>query len=346
MANPSTPTKGERPLWVKMVAKYQTPDTRAALWQVATSFLPFLAFQALTVFALKVSFWLALPLAVVAAGFLMRVFIILHDCGHGSFFKNQKWNDALGVIAGVLVFTPYFHWRHSHAIHHAGSGDLDRRGIGDVDTLTVREFNALPWYRQLWYRIYRNPVVMFFIGAPLLFMILHRFSYGDYPARERHSVHWTNLGILLVGLAWSALAGWQAYLIMQALVMWIASVVGVWLFYVQHNFEETYWKPHPEWDYYTASLKGSSYYKLPKILQWFSGNIGFHHVHHLSPKIPNYQLERCFRENPVFHDVSTLTLRTSFKSLSWRLWDEDLQRMVGFARAAEVRRLAKAEVSA
>lgn len=346
MANPSTPTKGEKPLWVKMVAKYQAPDTRAALWQVATSFLPFLGFQALTVFALKISIWLALPLGVVAAGFLMRVFIILHDCGHGSFFKNQKWNDALGVIAGVLVFTPYFHWRHSHAIHHAGSGDLDRRGIGDVDTLTVREFNALPWYRQLWYRIYRNPVVMFFIGAPLLFMILHRFSYGDYPARERRSVHWTNLGILLVGLAWSALAGWQAYLIMQALVMWIASVVGVWLFYVQHNFEETYWKPHPEWDYYTASLKGSSYYKLPKILQWFSGNIGFHHVHHLSPKIPNYQLERCFRENPVFHDVSTLTLRSSFKSLSWRLWDEDLQRMVGFARAAEVRRLAKAEARA
>jgi omega-6 fatty acid desaturase (delta-12 desaturase) len=325
-------------LWVKTVAKYQKPDTRIALWQVFSSFAPFFLTQALAYVSLRYSYWLALALAVLSAGFLMRIFIILHDCGHGSFFKSQKWNDALGVVCGVLTYTPYFHWRHSHAIHHAGSGDLDRRGIGDVTTLTVREYNALPWHRRLGYRLYRHPVVMFLIGAPLLFVVFHRLPYHNFPKRERHSVHWTNLGILLVSAGMMALMGWREYLLIQAPMMWIASVLGVWMFYVQHQFEETYWKPHPEWDYFTASLKGSSYYQLPKILQWFTGNIGFHHIHHLSPKIPNYMLEKCFRENPLFHDVSTLTIRSSLKTLAWRLWDEDLQRMVGFARAHEARR--------
>lgn len=344
---PSLPQgKTGKPLWAKVVAQYQAPDTRAALWQVFSSFAPFFLLQALMAVVLPYSLWLTLALAVPAAGFLMRIFIILHDCGHGSFLKSQKWNDRIGFIAGVLVFTPYFHWRHSHAIHHAGSGDLDRRGIGDVDTLTVREYNALPWHRRLAYRIYRHPIVMFLIGAPLLFLVFHRFAHQEFPARERRSVLWTNLGILLVGLAMSAALGWQAYLLIQGSIMWLASIAGVWMFYVQHQFEETYWKPHPEWDYYTASLKGSSYYKLPKVLQWFTGNIGFHHIHHLSPKIPNYQLERCFRENPVFHDVSTLTLASSFKTLAWRLWDEDLQRLVGFARAAEVSRQQKAQARA
>jgi omega-6 fatty acid desaturase (delta-12 desaturase) len=340
MKSPATsaPGKAGKPSWVKVVARYQTPDTRIALWQVFSSFAPYFLMQALMFVSLRYSYWLTLLLAFPTAGFLMRIFIILHDCGHGSFFKNQKWNDVLGVISGVLAFTPYFHWRHSHAIHHAGSGDLDRRGIGDVQTLTVREYNALPWHRRLGYRLYRHPVIMFVFGAPLLFLVFHRFSYHDFPARERHSVHWTNLGLLLVGLAASALIGWREYLLIQVPIMWIGSVVGVWMFYVQHQFEETYWKPHPEWDYFTASLKGSSYYKLPRVLQWFTGNIGFHHVHHLSPKIPNYQLERCFRENLIFHDVSTLTLWSSFKTLTWRLWDEDLGRMVGFARARAVRR--------
>jgi omega-6 fatty acid desaturase (delta-12 desaturase) len=339
---PTTPPgKANKPLWAKVVAKYQTPDTRAALWQAATSIVPYFLMQALMAWSLQYSYWLTLALSFLAAGFMMRVFIVLHDCGHGSFFKNQKWNDAVGFVCGVLTYTPYFHWRHSHAIHHASSGDLDRRGIGDVTTLTVREYNALPWHRRIGYRIYRHPIVMFLVGAPLLFLVFHRLPYGDFPARERHSVHWTTLAIAGLAALMMALMGWREYLLVQLPIMWIGTVVGVWMFYVQHQFEETYWKPHPEWDYYTASLKGSSYYKLPKLLQWFTGNIGFHHIHHLSPKIPNYRLEQCFRENPVFHDVSTLTLGSSFKTLAWRLWDEDQQRLVGFARAAEVSRLEK-----
>ncbi len=343
MTSPTTVAQGKagRPLWTKIVAQYQTPDTRAALWQVATSIGLFLLFQALGAFSARYSVWLTLACAVLAAGFMMRTFIVLHDCGHGSFFKNQKWNDAFGVICGVLTYTPYFHWRHSHAIHHATSGDLDRRGIGDVPTLTVREYNALPWHRRLGYRVYRHPIVLFIIGAPLLFLVLHRFDYGDFPARERASVHWTTLAIAGLTAAMMALFGWREYLLVQIPIVWIGTVTGVWMFYLQHQFEETYWKPHPEWDYYQASLKGSSYYQLPKVLQWFTGNIGFHHIHHLSPKIPNYQLERCFRENPVFHDVSTLTLWSSFRTLGWRLWDEESQRLVGFARAAEVSRLEK-----
>jgi omega-6 fatty acid desaturase (delta-12 desaturase) len=269
---------------------------------------------------------------------MMRIFIILHDCGHGSFFKSQKWNDVVGVIAGVLTYTPYFQWRHSHAIHHAGSGDLDRRGIGDVPTLTVREYNALSWRKRLAYRLTRHPLIMFILGAPFLFVFWHRFPEKKFPRREQQNVHWTNLGVALLTLSTCALVGWREYLLVQVPIVWIGTTIGVWMFYIQHQFEETYWKPHPEWDYFTASLKGSSYYQLPKVLQWFTGNIGFHHIHHLSPKIPNYLLEKCFRENALFHDVSTLTIASSLKTLAWRLWDEDLQRMVGFARAHEVRR--------
>jgi omega-6 fatty acid desaturase (delta-12 desaturase) len=346
LSTQAAPSKEVQTLWVKTVARYQTPDTRTALWQIFSSVVPFFLMQALAYVCLSYSYWLTLALTILSSGFLMRIFIILHDCGHGSFFKSQKWNDAVGAVCGVLTYTPYFQWRHSHAIHHAGSGDLDRRGIGDVTTLTVREYNALPWRKRLEYRVYRNPIVMFLIGAPLLFLVFHRFPYHAFPKRERNSVHWTNLGLLLMTLGMMALVGWREYLLVHLPMMWVASIVGVWMFYVQHQFEETYWKPHPEWDYFTASIKGSSYYKLPKVLQWFTGNIGFHHIHHLSPKIPNYMLEKCFRENSMFQDVSTLTIGSSLKTLAWRLWDEDLQRMVGFARARAARRTLQSQASA
>ncbi len=325
--------------WVKVVARYQKPDTRAALWQVFSSFAPLFALQALMYFSLQWSYWLTLALSVLAAGFMVRIFIILHDCGHGSFLKSQKWNDIVGSICGAFVFTAYFQWRHGHAIHHATSGDLDRRGIGDIDTLTVREYNALSRWGRLRYRLYRHPVTIFLIGAPLLFIIGQRFTDKSLPRRERYSVYYTNAGIAAIAIVMSLLIGWREYLLIMLPSFYLASVTGVWMFYLQHQFEETYWKPHPDWDYFDASIKGSSYYKLPKILQWFTGNIGFHHIHHLSPKIPNYMLERCFRENAMFQDVTTLTLPSSFKTLSWRLWDEDQQRMVGFARAQEVRRV-------
>jgi omega-6 fatty acid desaturase (delta-12 desaturase) len=325
--------------WVKVVTRYQTPDTRTALWQVFSSFVPLFLLQVLMYLSLQWSYWITLALSILAGGFMMRIFIILHDCGHGSFFKSQKWNDFLGVICGIWTFTPYFQWRHGHAIHHATSGDLDRRGIGDIETLTVREYNALSRWGRLRYRIYRHPVVMFLIGAPLLFLFGQRLADNSLPKRERYNVHFTNVAIVTGAVLTSLLIGWREYLMIMLPSFIVGSITGVWMFYLQHQFEETYWKPHPEWDYYTASIKGSSYYKLPKILQWFTGNIGFHHIHHLSPKIPNYMLEKCFKENPMFQDVTTLTLASSFKTLAWRLWDEDQQRMVGFSRAREVRRL-------
>lgn len=324
--------------WVKVVARYQTPDTRIALGQVLSSFGPFVALQALMYALWPVAPWLIPVLAVFAGGFLVRIFIILHDCGHGSFTKNQRLNDIFGIISGVFTLTPYYQWRHGHAIHHATSGDLDRRGIGDVDTLTVREYVALPWWRRLAYRVYRFPLFMFGLGAVFLFVVINRFAAPGSPRREVVSTHATSLAIAGAAALMVALVGWQAFLAVYGLSMAVAAVGGVWLFYLQHQFEATYWKPHPEWDYYMASIKGSSFYQLPKILQWFTGNIGFHHIHHLSPKIPNYRLEQCFRENAQFHDVTTLTLASSLETLQWRLWDEDLERMVGFARAADYAR--------
>lgn len=327
--------------WTKIVTRYHTPDVRIGLRQLALTLVPYIALWGVMYWSLSVSYLLTLALAVLAALFMVRAFIIMHDCGHGAFFKNQKLNDLVGIPLGVLTFTPYYSWRHGHAIHHATSGDLDRRGIGDVQTLTVKEYMALPWYRQLGYRIYRHPATLFLIGAQINFVLLQRFTYRDDPQREKLSVHATTAAILGLGAALSALMGWQNYLLIQIPVIYVASLVGVWMFYIQHQFEETYWRPHPEWDYVQASLQGSSFYKLPKWLQWFTGNIGFHHIHHLSPKIPYYRLEDAYRENDIFQHSPTLTLANSLKTLNWRLWDEDLGRMVGFARVAELRREAK-----
>lgn len=328
-----------RSAWKKIVAQYHTPDVRIGLLQIAITVLPYVALWAMMYWSLSVSYWLTLALSVPAALFMVRLFIIVHDCGHGSFFKSHKLNDFFGVIFGVVTFTPYYAWRHSHAIHHATSGDLDRRGIGDVTTLTVREYRALPWWRRLGYRIYRHPTFLFLIGAPINFLVLQRFPDRRDPRREQMSVHWTNLGLLALMVGLSLLLGWREYLLIHVPIFYLASVIGVWMFYIQHQFEETYWRPHPEWDYLTASLQGSSYYKLPRVLQWFTGNIGFHHIHHLSPKIPFYRLEEAYRNNPLFHESPTLTLWSSFKTLSWRLWDEELGRMVGFARAAQLGKL-------
>jgi omega-6 fatty acid desaturase (delta-12 desaturase) len=337
----STKTKSTSSAWVKIVAKYQTPDVRVGVWHILNTIVPHLILWALMYFSLSVSYWLTLALAVPTALLLVRGFILQHDCGHTSYFKSQKLNDVVGVLLSVLTLTPYYAWRHSHAIHHATSGDLDRRGIGDVQTLTVREYMTLPWYRRLQYRLLRQPAFMFLIGAPFLFLVLNRFSYPDDPRREKISVHATTLAIAGLWAAMCALIGWQQFLLVQAPMFYVASIVGVWMFYIQHQFEETYWRPHPDWDYVQASLQGSSFYKLPKVLQWFTGNIGFHHIHHLSPKIPFYRLEDAYRENDLFQHSPTLTLASSFKTLSWRLWDEDLGRMVGFARVGELRRLQK-----
>jgi len=323
--------------WKAVVAKYQQPAVWRSALQLVNTLVPYVALWYLIYLALPVSYWLTAPLMLLAAGFLVRIFIIFHDCGHGSFFKSRRANDVVGCIAGVLCLTPYFHWRWEHALHHSTSGDLDRRGTGDVWTLTVQEYLAASRWKRFAYRLARNPFVLFLIAPCFLFVIRERFPTAGAGKRERRSVYWTNLGILAVGGGLSLVFGLKAYLIIQLVVVAVAASAGVWLFYVQHQFEGVYWERGENWDYVTAALKGSSFYRLPRVLQWFSGNIGFHHIHHLSPRIPNYYLPKCHAAEPLFQTVKPVTLLSSLKSLTFRLWDERRRKLVGYRALKRVR---------
>jgi omega-6 fatty acid desaturase (delta-12 desaturase) len=332
-SNPSKTAPG----WKAIVARYQEPALWRGIWQVLNTLVPYAGLWYLIYLSLSISYWLTVPLALLAGGFLVRVFIIFHDCGHGSFFKSRIVNDTLGIVTGVLCFTPYYRWRWEHAVHHSSSGDLDRRGTGDVWTLTVQEYLEASRWKRFAYRLARNPIVLFVLAPMLLFLVIERLPKGKGGTRERLSVHITNLLILCVAVGLSRLMGWKAYLIIQTALIMIAGSAGVWLFYVQHQFEDVYWERREQWDYVKAALQGSSFYKLPKILQWFSGNIGFHHIHHLSPRIPNYHLEKCHQAEPLFQSVKAVTLFSSLKSMGFRLWDEQRRKMVGFSALAKVR---------
>jgi omega-6 fatty acid desaturase (delta-12 desaturase) len=312
------------------VQQFQTPSARRGRWQLLNSFAPYLALWVAMVYALSVSYWLVLPLAILAAGFLARIFIIFHDCGHGSFFRSKRANQIVGSLAGLLNLTPYRHWRWQHALHHGTSGDLDRRGSGDIWTLTVQEYLDSNRWKRLAYRLARNPFVLLAIAPLYVFVVHHRFASAAAPARERKSVLHTNLALLAVTVLLSVVMGFRTFLVIQLTVSALAGALGVWLFYVQHQFEGALWARGKEWDYTRAALHGSSFYKLPKILQWFTGNIGFHHIHHLSPRIANYHLERCHDADPYFKRIKPVTLAASFKSMTHRLWDEQRQRFVGF----------------
>ena len=342
MINDSTPAKtgnnAKSPAWKAIVAKYQKPAVWRAIWQVLNTLVPYAALWYLMYLSLAVSWWLAVPLALLAGGFMVRLFIISHDCGHGSFFKSRTANNVVGFITGVLTFVPYHHWRWEHGLHHATSGDLDRRGTGDIWTLTVQEYLEASRWKKFAYRLARNPVVLFLIAPLFIFVIKQRFPKAEASKRERHSVYWTNLAILGLAVALCWAFGLRAYLLIQLIAMAVAGSVGVWLFYVQHQFEGVYWGRGEEWDYAAAALQGSSFYKLPKVLQWFSGNIGFHHIHHLSPRIPNYHLEKCHKAEPLFQTVKPITLFSSFKSFTFRLWDEQQQRLVGYRALRNIRR--------
>lgn len=330
MNSPTTRTPPDRKRIQPILARYQQPTIRSSAWQLATSFAPYVLLWVAMVLSLRVSYALTLLLAVPAAGFLVRIFIIFHDCCHGSFFKSRKANDAVGIITGLLTFTPYYRWRHDHAVHHATAGDLDRRGVGDVQTLTVGEYLALPRLQRFIYSFWRHPLILLTIGPFVMFTIIQRFPKPSDEKRELISIHGTNLALAGIVAGMMALLGWKTYLLVQVPVIVLATIAGVWLFYVQHNYEGTYWERHDTWDYTTAAFYGSSFYRLPAVLQWFSGNIGFHHIHHLSPRIPNYLLAKCYRENPIFH-IRPLTLRSSLRSLHLRLWSEERGQMVGFA---------------
>jgi acyl-lipid omega-6 desaturase (Delta-12 desaturase) len=317
-------------VWKAIIAKHRHSSALRASWQLVNTLGSYALIWVLYYYSLSWSWWLVPPLVVIAGGLLVRTFIIFHDCGHGSFFASNFANDFWGCIAGVLTVTPYYHWRGEHAIHHGTAGDLDRRGTGDVWTLTVAEYLASSRWRKFAYRLARNPFVLFVASPLFFFLIVQRFPGAQAGVRERHSVIWMNLAILLVGIAMSIAIGFWQYLVFQLGSLAVAASAGVWLFYVQHQFEDAYWERGEHWDYSVAAMKGSSFFKLPKVLQWFSGNIGFHHIHHLSPRIPNYNLERCHRSDPIFRDVKPITLFGSLHTLGLRLWDESSKKLVSF----------------
>ena len=325
-----------RKAWRTAVAKYQKPVMSRSIWMLINSLGAYLILWVLMVASLSWSYWLTLLLAIPASGFMMRIFIIFHDCGHGSYFKSTRANTLVGILTGLVAFTPYHQWRHNHAIHHATAGNLDKRGTGDVLTLTVQEYLDLPWIKKLSYRIYRNPFFMFALGPTFVFLVAHRIPSPKGGKRERQGVWWTNLALAAIITGLSLLIGFKNYVLIQLPILVIGTGAGVWLFYVQHQFEGVYWERRENWEFDKAGLYGSSYYQLPKLLHWFTGNIGFHHVHHLSPKIPNYLLAKCQRDNPVFQQVKPITLLSSLKSLRYRLWDEDRRQLVGFGQIKQL----------
>jgi len=323
------PTRPEN--WKEIVRVYQRPSLGRGAWQLINSVGGYAAVWALLFLSLSMSWWITAALVILAGGLQVRIFIIFHDCGHGSFFKTRQANDAMGFLTGVLTFTPYYMWRREHALHHSTASDLDKRGVGDVPTMTVEEYLAASRWKKLGYRLVRHPVVLFGLIPLLIFFLKHRLPISDVAnAAERRSVHWTNLAVLGMVVGMGFLFGWIPYLVIQVAVMAVAGALGTWLFYVQHQFEGVYWERQEDWDFTDAALKGSSFYKLPPILKWFSGNIGFHHIHHLSPRIPNYNLERCHNAEPLFQTVPPVTLGASLKSFNFRLWDERQQKLVGF----------------
>ncbi|MCA1678111.1 MAG: fatty acid desaturase [Actinobacteria bacterium] len=328
------------------LAPYAQPHLGRSLLDIMTSVVPYLGLSVVMYLGLGVSYLLVLAVAVPAAGFLLRTFILFHDCSHGSFLPSKRANAWLGVALGLVVYQPFRAWQHDHAVHHATSGDLDRRGVGDLPTLTVAEYHARSWLRRLGYRLFRNPLVMFGIGPIFALVLQPRWTCLRARPRLRRSVIGTNIALaVLVGtLCW--LVGWREYLLLQVPTVLLAGSAGVWLFYVQHQFEDAYWESAQRWSYADAALRGSSYLKLPKVLQFFTGNIGLHHVHHLTTRIPNYNLQRAHDENPIFHEVPTLSLRDGLRAVRLKLWDEDRGRLVTFregrTECAAARRLATA----
>jgi acyl-lipid omega-6 desaturase (Delta-12 desaturase) len=324
-----------RPFWNEILAPYAQPSLRRSLLQIATSVVPYLGLSVLMYLLLNagVSDLVVLALAIPTAGFLVRTFILFHDCSHGSLMGSKRANAYLGAVLGLFVLSPFRRWRHDHAVHHASSGDLERRGVGDVVTLTIDEYRAKGWRGRLGYRMLRNPVVMFGIGPVIAMVVGPRIVARGARPRMRNSVLAMDLALVVIvgGLCW--LMGWSDFLLVWGPAALLAGSTGIWLFYVQHQFEDAYWVSADEWSYADAALRGSSYLKLPKPLQFFTGNIGLHHVHHLNARIPNYNLQRAHDDNPIFHGVPTLTLWDGLRSVQLKLWDEEHGRLVTFAQA-------------
>ncbi len=328
-----TETSRQRALrWKRIATGYGQPRIRRSLLQLVVTVVPFVALWVAMSLTADGAYWVSLLLALPAAAFLMRLFMIQHDCGHRSFFRSAWLNDALGAVIGVLTLTPHGYWRKAHNIHHATSGHLEKRGVGDISLLTVREYLDLPKWRRLAYRIYRHPLVFLGIGPLYVFVVKYRLPL-DLLRKHRDMIP----GVIATNLAIAALAtglglwiGFVQVMMVHAPIILLSAVAGVWLFYVQHQFETTYWRRDGSWDFHEAAVHGSSFYDLPQPLRWLTADIGIHHIHHLSSRIPNYRLGECLRDNPEMRDVSRITLRGSIACLRLALWDEDAGRLIGF----------------
>jgi acyl-lipid omega-6 desaturase (Delta-12 desaturase) len=318
--------------WLKILARYRDPDPVRSVYELAITAVPFFALWAIMLLCLDYGYWLSLVFAAPAAGFLVRLFMIQHDCGHGSFFRNRLANHSVGRVIGVLTLTPYDYWRRTHAIHHASSGNLDRRGTGDVETLTVAEYLNLPRWRRLAYRLSRNPLILLALGPIYIFLLKHRLPVElmDGGKEVWISAMATNLGIAGIVVGMSALVGVHDFLLVQLPITLLASSIGIWLFYVQHQFEETYWDHQDAWSFHAGAMQGSTHFDLPAPLRWFTANIGIHHVHHLASRIPSYRLGEVLRDHPTLRNVSRLTLGQSFRCFRLALWDEQQRRLIGF----------------
>ncbi|WP_245443619.1 fatty acid desaturase [Pseudorhodoplanes sinuspersici] len=337
--DPATPDVTDARNWTRILNRYREPSRIRSVIELAITFLPLVALWFVMWAAVTfVGYWLALLIAVPAAGFLVRLFMIQHDCGHGAFFPHKQANDWIGRVIGVLTMTPYDFWRRSHSLHHATSGNLDRRGIGDIDTLTVREYLGRSRFGRLQYRLYRHPLVMFGIGPAYLFLLQHRLPVGMMRGGWLPwvSTMATNAAMALIAGTLIWFIGLKAFLLVHVPIMLIAASLGVWLFYVQHQFEQTSWNRNANWDLHNAALHGSSHYDLPPVLRWFTANIGIHHIHHLCSRIPYYRLPRVLRDHPELGKIGRLTLLQSLGCVRLTLWDEDRRQLVSFheARAA------------
>jgi omega-6 fatty acid desaturase (delta-12 desaturase) len=323
----------ESPFWREALAPYAQPSTGRSVLDLATSVVPYLVLSFAMYLALDISYLLVLAISVPAGGFLLRTYIVFHDCSHGAFLSSRRANVWLGTGLGLLLYSPFVRWRHDHAVHHATAGDLDRRGVGDVVTMTVTEYHAASRRRRLAYRLVRNPLVMFGLGPILAMVVGPRIPARSARARMRRSVIGTDiaLAILIGAMCW--LVGWRNYLLVSGPPALLAGSAGIWLFYVQHQFEDVYWQRAEGWSYADAGLRGSSYLRLPKVLQFFTGNIGLHHLHHLNARIPNYNLQRAHDSNPAFNDVPTLSFWDGLRAVRLKLWDEDRHQLVTFAQA-------------
>lgn len=319
----------------KDVAPFAKSETRLSIQQLLNTLVPLLLIWGAGYYLLQYSPWYTALCSIIASGFVVRTFIIFHDCTHGSFFKSKKANDIIGNITGVITSFPYEKWKREHTIHHATSSNLDKRGIGDIDMLTVDEYLEKSKLSRLGYRLYRNPLVMFGLGPLFMVLVLNRFNRKDAKRKERLNTYFTNIVLITICAVLIFVNGLSTFLLVHGLTLFVAGALGIWLFYIQHTYEDSYFEVDSDWDYVKAAVEGSSYYKLPKVLQWVTGNIGFHHVHHLSPRIPNYKLEDAHESVKPLQQATTITIKTSLESLRYKLYDPENYRFVSFKEAAK-----------